>query len=108
MVSPSTLPSWISAGDVGRPSTVPVRAPPEVFRLKVSGTLPPSKSKAPFQTPATFAAKSSTAKQEQRLANLSTVFILASKATSLSRSEEHTSELQSPCNLVCRLLLEKK
>src|SRR5205807_4045391 len=27
---------------------------------------------------------------------------------SLRRSEEHTSELQSPCNLVCRLLLEKK
>src|SRR2546426_4115742 len=28
--------------------------------------------------------------------------------TSMFRSEEHTSELQSPCNLVCRLLLEKK
>src|SRR2546426_7665266 len=28
--------------------------------------------------------------------------------TGVSRSEEHTSELQSPCNLVCRLLLEKK
>src|SRR5256885_8580082 len=28
--------------------------------------------------------------------------------TSAGRSEEHTSELQSPCNLVCRLLLEKK
>src|SRR5256885_12676702 len=28
--------------------------------------------------------------------------------TGLHRSEEHTSELQSPCNLVCRLLLEKK
>src|SRR6266850_8555840 len=27
---------------------------------------------------------------------------------SSARSEEHTSELQSPCNLVCRLLLEKK
>src|SRR5205807_5560122 len=27
---------------------------------------------------------------------------------SMRRSEEHTSELQSPCNLVCRLLLEKK
>src|SRR5256885_7852447 len=27
---------------------------------------------------------------------------------SIKRSEEHTSELQSPCNLVCRLLLEKK
>src|SRR5256885_6165304 len=29
-------------------------------------------------------------------------------ATGPLRSEEHTSELQSPCNLVCRLLLEKK
>src|SRR2546426_11683691 len=29
-------------------------------------------------------------------------------STPRSRSEEHTSELQSPCNLVCRLLLEKK
>src|SRR5256885_3353750 len=28
--------------------------------------------------------------------------------TPKKRSEEHTSELQSPCNLVCRLLLEKK
>src|SRR5256885_13246002 len=30
------------------------------------------------------------------------------EATVRGRSEEHTSELQSPCNLVCRLLLEKK
>src|SRR5688500_19454125 len=30
------------------------------------------------------------------------------KSTRCLRSEEHTSELQSPCNLVCRLLLEKK
>src|SRR5256885_4802786 len=30
------------------------------------------------------------------------------KDTCFGRSEEHTSELQSPCNLVCRLLLEKK
>src|SRR5256885_13062799 len=29
-------------------------------------------------------------------------------ARTARRSEEHTSELQSPCNLVCRLLLEKK
>src|SRR5256885_5668045 len=29
-------------------------------------------------------------------------------ANAAGRSEEHTSELQSPCNLVCRLLLEKK
>src|SRR5256885_9738083 len=30
------------------------------------------------------------------------------RLSQVSRSEEHTSELQSPCNLVCRLLLEKK
>src|SRR3989454_7260073 len=33
---------------------------------------------------------------------------LTSKSPYILRSEEHTSELQSPCNLVCRLLLEKK
>src|SRR5688500_19484621 len=31
-----------------------------------------------------------------------------SDSMSFERSEEHTSELQSPCNIVCRLLLEKK
>src|SRR5256885_5359129 len=36
-----------------------------------------------------------------------TIFALSSGRPP-SRSEEHTSELQSPCNLVCRLLLEKK
>src|SRR5256885_11632811 len=34
--------------------------------------------------------------------------ITRSRISSANRSEEHTSELQSPCNLVCRLLLEKK
>src|SRR5256885_12455009 len=33
---------------------------------------------------------------------------IESTAAVADRSEEHTSELQSPCNLVCRLLLEKK
>src|SRR5256885_5484409 len=36
------------------------------------------------------------------------VFGLAVAQLAEDRSEEHTSELQSPCNLVCRLLLEKK
>src|SRR2546426_9188743 len=36
------------------------------------------------------------------------VILADSTSLSLERSEEHTSELQSPCNLVCRLLLEKK
>src|SRR5256885_3317049 len=35
-------------------------------------------------------------------------FGIAHHPFALERSEEHTSELQSPCNLVCRLLLEKK
>src|SRR2546426_2327927 len=36
------------------------------------------------------------------------VSIVTSHVRTTPRSEEHTSELQSPCNLVCRLLLEKK
>src|SRR3989454_7511999 len=35
-------------------------------------------------------------------------FLIGEMRLRLERSEEHTSELQSPCNLVCRLLLEKK
>src|SRR5256885_12677905 len=39
----------------------------------------------------------------------STAFCVCSQPRSFrTRSEEHTSELQSPCNIVCRLLLEKK
>src|SRR5256885_13185171 len=34
--------------------------------------------------------------------------VKSEEAPKCRRSEEHTSELQSPCNLVCRLLLEKK
>src|SRR5256885_10739090 len=48
--------------------------------------------------------RSLTAKAREFLGlSASTVFRLPQ-----ARSEEHTSELQSPCNLVCRLLLEKK
>src|SRR2546426_1655930 len=37
-----------------------------------------------------------------------TLYSPSSRIGTAKRSEEHTSELQSPCNLVCRLLLEKK
>src|SRR5256885_7059327 len=37
-----------------------------------------------------------------------TATVIVQMGTLKIRSEEHTSELQSPCNLVCRLLLEKK
>src|ERR1039457_7551489 len=49
--------------------------------------------------------------QESHLSSPSWVWANWSKSTPscfLYRSEEHTSELLSPCNLVCRLLLEKK
>src|SRR5205807_7242796 len=44
---------------------------------------------------------------EHETGALSDLFAQA-KVVCNTRSEEHTSELQSPCNLVCRLLLEKK
>src|SRR5256885_10544689 len=46
----------------------------------------------------------------ERHSAFATIFIIISLVVPdlSSRSEEHTSELQSPCNLVCRLLLEKK
>src|SRR5256885_10791989 len=50
------------------------------------------------------------ARQQQRRSSLVASRLPPRRALFLrsSRSEEHTSELQSPCNLVCRLLLEKK
>src|SRR5205807_6109258 len=45
---------------------------------------------------------------QQRPEVLACVMRIEPGCTSIPRSEEHTSELQSPCNLVCRLLLEKK
>src|SRR5688500_15089233 len=42
------------------------------------------------------------------LVNTATEYMYQMATISYHRSEEHTSELQSPCNLVCRLLLEKK
>src|SRR5256885_9555662 len=54
-----------------------------------------------------------TTRSASRLGYSSTSCSVASRLPPTStcartRSEEHTSELQSPCNLVCRLLLEKK
>src|SRR5205807_8997941 len=46
--------------------------------------------------------------EEENDALAHVVGVLAVAGPDHHRSEEHTSELQSPCNLVCRLLLEKK
>src|SRR3989454_3721072 len=50
----------------------------------------------------------STASRDLVQQGLSDALGAARPCCTRSRSEEHTSELQSPCNLVCRLLLEKK
>src|SRR2546426_8237225 len=44
----------------------------------------------------------------ERVYQGSAILVVWKSEEQVSRSEEHTSELQSPCNLVCRLLLEKK
>src|SRR5256885_2804659 len=44
----------------------------------------------------------------QQESNFNNLLLFTRSVYSSQRSEEHTSELQSPCNLVCRLLLEKK
>src|SRR5256885_11154766 len=57
-----------------------------------------------FRSPASTAASSWTVSIRRSSASPS----CCARLSRCVRSEEHTSELQSPCNLVCRLLLEKK
>src|SRR5256885_12091726 len=53
-------------------------------------------------------AKQRLGQQSPALMVLVAIRYFASTRFAAHRSEEHTSELQSPCNLVCRLLLEKR
>src|SRR5256885_7241599 len=63
----------------------------------------------PSSGPAPAAATAASASpQEQVLLPAVEVVGRTASGAYHTRSEEHTSELQSPCNLVCRLLLEKK
>src|SRR5256885_5820713 len=68
---------------------------------------PPRSTLFPYTT--LFRSRSSWRVGLRRIADLGDHDRLALRAERRAkRSEEHTSELQSPCNLVCRLLLEKK
>src|SRR5256885_13090382 len=59
--------------------------------------------------PAAFSTANSTEPKRAEMILLAGTFAEpAKRKRGGRRSEEHTSELQSPCNLVCRLLLEKK
>src|SRR5205807_4956360 len=61
-----------------------------------------------FGTPVSIARPFNTYGPRQSLRAVIPTMILQALEGKGERSEEHTSELQSPCNLVCRLLLEKK
>src|SRR2546426_1800277 len=80
-----------------------------IGRAQLTGTPSATSAAARFRFAAVMrlmVPSSSSVPQRPQLLRLEIILI-----TSLSvrvRSEEHTSELQSPCNLVCRLLLEKK
>src|SRR6478735_12511997 len=65
----------------------------EIYTLSLHDALPISSCSTPTAT---------------RSASMRPRRVTCSRSPVDSRSEEHTSELQSPCNLVCRLLLEKK
>src|SRR5438132_6818357 len=67
---------------------------------------PPRSTLFPYTT--LFRSVMHTKVPPQTVSEISTVFPAATRSTRLDRSEEHTSELQSHSDLVCRLLLEKK
>src|SRR5256885_7102868 len=72
---------------------------------------PPRSTLFPYTTlfrSHTVVAQVAVAKDATREEPLEAYNLIARGTKTLNRSEEHTSELQSPCNLVCRLLLEKK
>src|SRR5205807_10222649 len=82
-------------------------APTEIYTLSLHDALPISMAKA---SPHSVSART----QRPGFSIITVVSSLLAQPfvqhdeVEPTRSEEHTSELQSPCNLVCRLLLEKK
>src|SRR5256885_8020146 len=74
----------------------------EIYTLSLHDALPICRKRAEAAAQAVDrgAGKARRAKRSERARPM--------PSTAMPRSEEHTSELQSPCNLVCRLLLEKK
>src|SRR3989454_7606059 len=76
----------------------------EIYTLSLHDALPISCLRPPRASPAGQQAGAG----QDRPSEAGQVGISISSDRYTYRSEEHTSELQSPCNLVCRLLLEKK
>src|SRR2546426_8142681 len=78
----------------------------EIYTLSLHDALPISHF-PPSPSPARLAASLANSRCLTLQSRQGNKFSLNVQTEEL-RSEEHTSELQSPCNLVCRLLLEKK
>src|SRR2546426_3157274 len=98
-------------GGMRRKATVPLRISSQYASgSRAPGNLHPSPtiaiSKPPPNQPAGRRLRPFDAARQATFRQFSTTFSACKRP--LARSEEHTSELQSPCNLVCRLLLEKK
>src|SRR5690606_41217157 len=81
----------------------PFHHPPPLFLLMT----PPPPTPTPFPYTTLFRSDAQLAEKKARLVELLAPFA-APQPQVFDRSEEHTSELQSRENLVCRLLLEKK
>src|SRR5256885_11876741 len=83
----------------------------EIYTLSLHDALPICRRRKPRRCSARFL-RSARLQPSDILKARPTVWYSESSCGNNSvvecRSEEHTSELQSPCNLVCRLLLEKK
>src|SRR3989454_3330032 len=97
-----------SASTPSSPSTSEVSPRPSsaVRRISREKSMPPTSSST-RRRPDSIAASLSAALRWESTTGVGWPRVAIS-LVNVTRSEEHTSELQSPCNLVCRLLLEKK
>src|SRR5688500_20077054 len=85
-----------------------VAAATEMYTLSLHDALPIYGTSRPTVVLSGFTVESISMEPKAAESVLETGALGAHIQTRPPRSEEHTSELQSPCNLVCRLLLEKK
>src|SRR5205807_7707170 len=79
----------------------------EIYTLSLHDALPISRTDAPRRHARRNTSEASRETRARRTRQGAPPAIRG-RSRAPGRSEEHTSELQSPCNLVCRLLLEKK
>src|SRR5688500_1017918 len=90
------------------PEAAVAEAEPEVHEPEPVAAAPLATAPEPVETPTPATAAQPKPAAPTKLVKRLTPAVRAEAPAPQVRSEEHTSELQSPCKLVCRLLLEKK